>query len=149
MIVTHHMWFPFYFPFTMFFALVTYFWFIDLIIYLVVAGAFYSMFRKAGTPNAWLAFIPIAGLWPFLWTINRSAWNVLWLLIPVVNYVLMLYWLGQLLKAFRHSPWFVLLMLFPPSNLIFFGIVIYIGYSNSVKYNGNGPFGSGPTEFFY
>ncbi|WP_249226873.1 DUF5684 domain-containing protein [Alicyclobacillus mengziensis] len=147
--MTHHMWFPLYFPYRVFFPFATFFWFIDLIIYVVVAGAFYSMFRKAGTPNAWLAFIPIAGLWPFLWTINRSAWNVLWLFIPVVNYIITLYWLGQLLKSFDHSPWLVLLALFPLLNLILLGILIYIGYSNSVRYTGNGPYGRGPKQFFY
>ena len=149
MVVTHHMGFPFFFPFSIFYAFATFFWVIDLIIYFVVAGAFYMMFRKAGTPYAWLAFIPVAFLWPLLWTINKSALNVLWLLIPIVGSIFLLYWLGQLIKCFGLSPWLVLLNIIPVLNLIFLGIVLYIGYSSSVLYSGNGPYGGGMNQNFY
>lgn len=133
----------------MYYAFASFFWFLDLIIYFAVAGAFYSMFRKAGTPYAWLAFIPIAQLWPLLWTINRSAWNILWLLIPLVGTIFMLYWVGQLVKCFGQSPWLVLLNLVPILNLIFLGLLLYLGYSSSVRYSGDGPYGNGTSQQFY
>lgn len=42
------------------------------------------MFKKANIEKPWLAYIPIAQVWPFLWTIKKSAWNLLWTVLPVV-----------------------------------------------------------------
>lgn len=58
---------------------------IGLAVYLLEATAFYKMYKKANVPHAWLAYIPFAQYWPFFWTIKKSAWNILWLLLPVAG----------------------------------------------------------------
>ncbi len=58
---------------------IAYIFYIDYYIFLYsfVCIAYYFVFRKAGTAYAWLAFIPVANLWPLLWTLQRSAWHAL------------------------------------------------------------------------
>ncbi|HEX7064170.1 MAG TPA: hypothetical protein VF199_03815 [Bacillales bacterium] len=64
-------------------------WIIFIVIYLGVyilqATAFFKMFKKADVEPAWLAYIPIAQVWPFFWTIKKSAWNILWFFLPVAG----------------------------------------------------------------
>ncbi|HJV44786.1 MAG TPA: hypothetical protein VJ824_03570, partial [Bacillota bacterium] len=47
--------------------------------------AFYKMGLKARVPAPWLSFIPIANLFPYMAMIKRSAWNILWLFVPIAN----------------------------------------------------------------
>src|SRR5579875_2632862 len=58
---------------------------IGLGVYILMATAFFKMYKKAGTKHAWLAYVPIAQAWPFFWTIKKSAWNILWVLLPVLG----------------------------------------------------------------
>ncbi len=109
-------------------------WVLYLLLYLLICGAYYSMFRKAGTAYAWLAFIPVANLWPLLWTLQRSAWHVLWLLIPFVNVIVALIWQVQLLRAFGMSSWWVLLVFIPLLDLVYIGVLLYMGYGDKVHY---------------
>ncbi|UOF92591.1 hypothetical protein LSG31_10775 [Fodinisporobacter ferrooxydans] len=104
--------------------------------------AFYKMYTKANVWSPWLAFIPIANLWPFMWTIKKSAWNILWLIIPIVNLVFSIIWTIRLLKAFNMNPLWALLFIgyvIPAINsfvvLAFLVLYCYMGFSSNVRYN--------------
>lgn len=138
-----------------------------LLAYVVIAVTFFRLFRKARVKLAWLAFIPIAQLWPFFWTIKKSPWNVLWVLVPsildiagldlyngfgtvllvigsVVPIVFGIIWQIRLFKAFRMNPWWLLIMLgllIPRFSLLFelayLVLLAYMAFSRKVQYNPN------------
>ncbi len=111
---------------------------IGLAVYILMATAFFKMFRKANVPHAWLAYVPIAQYWPFFWTIKKSAWNILWglvsiagigiaipmmiqhritiaigivILFSIVPIVLGIIWQVRLFKAFGMNPWWLLALI--------------------------------------
>ncbi len=51
--------------------------------------------------SPWLAFIPIANLRPLMRTIKKSAWNILWILVPIADVIFLIIWQVRLFKAFR------------------------------------------------
>jgi hypothetical protein len=140
---------------------------VGLVIYVLVCTAYYKMYRKAETNHAWLAYIPIAQMWPFFWTIKKSAWNILWLLLPAVGEVLALglhnavavviciilivvtiivsiTWQVRLFRAFGMNPLWLLMMIgyvIPFLNMLvgiaFIVLYCYMGFSSQVRYNPN------------
>ncbi|MBM7644491.1 uncharacterized membrane protein YhaH (DUF805 family) [Scopulibacillus daqui] len=54
-------------------------------IYILQATAMFKLYQKANINHPWLAYIPIAQLWPFFWAIKKSAWNILWFLLPFLG----------------------------------------------------------------
>jgi uncharacterized membrane protein YhaH (DUF805 family) len=117
-----------------------------------------KLFEKAGHPAPWLAWIPVASLWPFFYCIRRSAWNVLWFLVPilagpllvnvghgvgalialildVIVLVLVIVWWVQFLHAFGMSGWWMLMLLIPGIGFIaFLALMLYMGFSSRVAY---------------
>ena len=148
-----------------------------IVLYLLMCTAFFLLFRKAGVKYPWLAYIPIAQLWPYFQTIKKNTWNVLWFLLPmvagilgtdfqsalggflvvvtsVVIAVLGILWQVRFLKAFNMSPWLLLLLIgfvIPILGFLFelayFGILLYMGFSSNVHYNPNFDERSGPGTF--
>lgn len=108
---------------------------IGMIIGSIIGGiGMFLMARKAGYELAWLAFIPFLIWIPLLKVIKRSLWNVLLMLIPIVNIIFGVIWAIEIQKVFGRSGWMVLLVFFVP----FFGFFyyIYLGVSENVKYEG-------------
>lgn len=127
---------------------------LGLAFYLLEAFAYYFAFKKAGIENAWLAFIPIAQLWPFMRVIKKSAWNLFWLLCPIANIVFAIIWQGRFLQAFGISRLWLLMYigaLIPFfSYLVNVGfLVLYcvIGFSSSIRYDPDFDGSSGPGGF--
>jgi hypothetical protein len=117
-------------------TLVLVFYFAVLIaMYILSALAYYKLFKKARVPHAWLAWIPIGYMWPFMWTIKKSAWNLLWLLVPIANIVFYIIWIVKFYKAFGMSPHWLWLMLIPGlGSFILFIQILYMGFSRHVQY---------------
>lgn len=137
---------------------------LSIILYVLYTVPFYKLFKKAGRPNAWLAFVPIAQLWPFMATIEQSAWNILWLLLPLavtllvgsmhstLSFTIMLIadlvvliisvlWYVKLFKVFGMSPLWLLLwigLIIPGLNLLVligFLILLYVmAFSDKYPY---------------
>ncbi|MFC7394600.1 hypothetical protein [Scopulibacillus cellulosilyticus] len=79
-------------------------WIVFLAIYILQATAMFKMYQKANIKHAWLAYIPIAQLWPFFWAIKKSAWNILWFLLPIAGIVI-----GVIILAvWQDTPAFVI-----------------------------------------
>ncbi|WAH36228.1 hypothetical protein [Alicyclobacillus dauci] len=150
----------------LFAGVITAFFTFDLAVYLLTATAFFFMFRKARVPLPWLAYVPVAQLYPFFKTIKVSQWNWLWLAAPVfgslailalhafgivlcifgciVYAVVGIRWLIRLLQAYGINPlWLLgLLGLLIPflSYLVSIGLVVLyciMGFSASIQYNPN------------
>lgn len=97
--------------------------------YLANAFAFYRIGSKAGLKNLWLAFIPFLQFILFFHIINRSAWNVLLLIIPIVNIIFGIIYYVEFYKAFGvDTLWIVLgiLVPFPIGTILLF----YLAFSD-------------------
>lgn len=127
---------------------------VGIAFWLLQSCAYYKMFKKANVECPWLAFIPLGNLWPYMWTIKKSAWNILWLLVPIANVVFAIIWFVRLLKAFNMNPWWSLLMIgsivlgFIPfssvlsslSGLCGLGLIVLLcvmGFNSKITYNPN------------
>jgi len=106
--------------------------------YLLNALAYYRMAQKANVKNAWLAFIPFLQFIIFFHLIDRSAWNLLLFLVPLLNIVLVAVWHYRLFERFGAGGGVGLLVII----LSFFtGVAIpiylmYLGFSSQVQYQG-------------
>ena len=110
---------------------------IGFLIYLVNAFAFYRMSEKAGVRNVWLAFIPILQFILFFHMINKSAWHVLLLLIPIVNLILVLVWTYDLYMRFGISSGVAIIVLvldFFTASLAGNVFKLYLAFSDDVSY---------------
>lgn len=137
---------------------------VGLIVYLLTATAFFCMYRKAKVSLPWLAYIPVARLYPYFKTIQVSQWNWLWLIAPfvgviaivglhlfgivlcvvgaIVYLVVSIRWLARLLKAFGVSPlWLLGLigLLIPFLNgLVGIGLLVLycvLGFNKDIRYH--------------
>ncbi len=103
--------------------------------YILQSYALMRLFQKANVAYPWLAWIPVAYYWPFLWTIKKSAWNVLWYLVPIANIVFAIIWLVKFLRAYGQSGWMILINLIPYiGSLIFLIYLMVIAFSSKVNY---------------
>jgi len=85
-----------------------------IVIWLVIALPTYFVFKKAG-PNgdpAWGAFVPIYGFYILLKVVGRPGWWLVLLLIPIVNYVIIIIVYNDLSKSFGHGVGFTLGLIF-------------------------------------
>jgi hypothetical protein len=97
--------------------------------YLIVAFAFYGIFKKADQP-VWGAFVPIVNYYFLLKTVGRPGWWLILYFIPCINIIISLIVLWDLSRAFSHGVGFFI-------GLIFLSIIFLyiIGYSSN-QYQG-------------
>jgi len=85
-----------------------------IVIWIIVGIPTYFVFKKAG-PNgdpAWAAFVPIYGFYILLKVVGRPGWWLVLLLIPIVNYVIIIIVYNDLSKSFGHGVGFTLGLIF-------------------------------------
>ncbi|HLN19344.1 MAG TPA: DUF5684 domain-containing protein [Patescibacteria group bacterium] len=101
---------------------------IFLIIYIYMAICLMKMAHKTNTPNAWLAWIPIANAFLMLQIAKKPLWWFILFLIPFVNIVMtILVWMA-IAKVLGKPEWIGVLMIVPVANIIIPG---YLAFSNS------------------
>jgi hypothetical protein len=89
-----------------------------LAFYVYLALALQTIANKTGTPNAWLAWIPIANLILMLNVAKKPLWWFLLCLIPLVNVVMaIIIWMG-VAEAVGKPNWWGILMIVPLANLV-------------------------------
>lgn len=126
---------------------------------------YYKIYQKANVKYPWMSWIPIANMVPFFWVIKKSAWNLVWLIVPalatailrptlgttgliiagilnVVMLVLVIIWMVRFLKAFRISPhwlWFAIGLIIPLLNFLiiiaFIVLLCLMAFNPNIKYN--------------
>src|SRR2546429_8287170 len=83
------------------------------VIVLMIAGM-WKMFTKAGEPG-WAAIVPIYNFIVLLKIAGKPAWWILLMLIPVVNFVILIIMLVSLAKNFGKGAGFAIgMLLLPP-----------------------------------
>ena len=88
------------------------------VMYVYVSLALMTSATKTGTPNGWLAWIPIANIVLMLTIAKKPIWWILLFLIPLVNIIIaIIVWMG--IAEARNKPnWWGILMIVPLVNLI-------------------------------
>jgi len=97
------------------------------VVYVYMGLAVMTIATKTNTPNAWLAWIPIANLFLMLNVAGKPAWWFVLMLIPLVNLVIfIIVWMA--VAEARHKPgWWGILLIVPVVGLFVPG---YLAWSD-------------------
>jgi hypothetical protein len=98
---------------TLLFALV-----VGLALYVYMALALQTIATKTGTPNAWLAWIPIANLFLMLTIAKKPLWWFLLCFIPLVNLAIVIIVWMAVAEARGKPNWWGILIIVPFLNLV-------------------------------
>lgn len=105
---------------------------VGLALYVYSALALMTIAKKTNTPNAWLAWIPIANLYLMTQIAKVPWWTFLVIFlawIPIVGTLLMLgvmiWWFWKISEARKRPGWWSILMLIPIVNLIILGMLAW------------------------
>jgi Family of unknown function (DUF5684) len=92
-------------------------WFV--VWYVLICIPLYVIFKKAGRDDAWAAFIPIYSFYVLLKVVGRPGWWLILLLIPIVDFIILIMVYNDLSKSFGHGVGFTL-------GLIFLSVIFYL-----------------------
>lgn len=105
------------------------------LVFLVVGAAFYifaafalmTIAEKTQTPNAWLAWIPLANVVLMIMVARKPIWWIVLFFIPLVNIVVsVILWMA--IAEARHKPsWWGILTIIPVLNLV---AIAYLAWSD-------------------
>jgi hypothetical protein len=118
-----------------------YSWPSGIITYILLAiGLFFSA-KKANTKNPWVAFIPVVQIVVLLQIIDKSGWSIFLLLIPIVNWILLIIWMVKYFKAFAAGKGFVattiITMIIIPLAFIADILLLIVGLSKKYQFAGS------------
>ncbi len=106
-------------------AMMGVYWILWLIIYVYMSLCLMMIAKKTNTPNAWLAWIPIANIYLMCKIAGKPGWWLILMLIPLVNIIIMIIvWMG-IAKARNKPDWIGILMIVPLVNLIIPGYLAF------------------------
>lgn len=103
--------------------------FIYLIIFLVVIVGMWKVFEKAGKPG-WAAIIPIYNLIILLEIVGKPVWWIILLLIPFVNFIIVIILYHQLSLSFGQGVGMTIMLIILPFvafPMLGFGSAKYVG----------------------
>jgi magnesium-transporting ATPase (P-type) len=106
----------------------------QIVSYILWAIAFYKIAEKTGTPNGWMAFIPILNVILFFQCAGKSGWWFLLLFIPIVNIVILLVAFSSLFQRCGRPGWWWVLMLIPLVNIIVLLMVAFESRPQAATY---------------
>jgi hypothetical protein len=116
-------------------------WITSIIGYICLAIGLYFSAKKANTKNPWVAFIPLVQVVVLLQLIDKSGWSIFLLLIPIINWILLIIWMVKYFKAFDAGSGFVAItiitMILVPLAFIADILVLVVGLSDKYKYAGS------------
>jgi Family of unknown function (DUF5684) len=105
---------------------------IILAVVIFLIAAMWKIYEKAGQPG-WAAIVPFYNLYVMLKIVGKPGWWLIMFLIPIVNYVFLIWTYNMLSKSFGKEEGFTV-------GLVLLGIIFFpiLGFG-SAKYLG--PFG--------
>ena len=89
-----------------------------LAIYVYMALAFQTIANKTGTPNSWLAWIPIANIFLMLSIAKKPMWWFILFLIPLVSLVMAIIVMMAVAEARNKPNWWGILIIVPLVGLV-------------------------------
>ena len=94
------------------------YWFIILASYAYMGLTLQTIANKTGTPDSWLAWVPIGNVILMCRIAGKPTWWVVLFFVPFVNLVFaILVWMG-IAQARKKPAWLGVLMIVPIANLI-------------------------------
>lgn len=100
---------------------------IFLVLYVFYAICLMKIAKKSNTPNAWLAWIPIANIVLMLQVAKKPIWWIVLFFVPLVNLIItVLIWAG-ISAAMKKPEWLGILILIPIANLV---LPAYLAFSS-------------------
>ena len=108
-------------------------WAVWCVIFLIVVISWWKIFEKAGQPG-WKAIIPIYNFYILLKIVGKPGWWLILILIPILNFVFIVWTYNMLSKSFGKDEAFTV-------GLVLLGFVFFaiLGFG-SAKYLG--PYGN-------
>jgi magnesium-transporting ATPase (P-type) len=98
---------------------------IGIALYVYYALSMYLIAKKLNVAEAWMSWIPILNLWPFLTSAGKPCWWVLLLFIPIVNILIIIYLWMCICENLGRNKWLGLLTLVPVVNLVLPGVLAF------------------------
>ena len=102
---------------------------VALAVYIYSAIALMFIAKKTGTPNGWLAFIPIANVYLVTQMAGISGWWTLIVLAPMIPFIgglammaAMIWMFWKVAEEIKFPGWTSLLLILPLVNLVILGI---------------------------
>ena len=93
--------------------------------YIYISLALQTIANKTNTPNAWLAWIPIANIIVMLSVAKKPLWWFILFLVPLVNIVVaVMVWMAMA-EARGKPGWWGILTIVPVANLIVPGVLAW------------------------
>jgi len=89
-----------------------------LVSYVYMAICLQTIAKKTNTPDAWLAWIPIANCILMLNIAHKPIWWIVLFLIPIANIVFIVIVWMEIAKARNKPEWWGILMVVPVLNLV-------------------------------
>jgi hypothetical protein len=94
------------------------FWLIWLAAYAYLGLTLHTIANKTGTPDGWMAWVPILNVYLMCKIAGKPAWWVVLFFIPFVNLIMgVLVWMA-IAEARGKPAWLGVLMLVPIANLV-------------------------------
>ncbi len=98
---------------------------VGLGLYVYYSLSMYLIAKRLNVAEAWMSWVPILNLWPFLSSAGKPCWWVILLLIPFVNIVVIVYLWMCICENLGRNKWLGLLTLVPVVNLVLPGVLAF------------------------
>jgi hypothetical protein len=116
-------------------------WPTGIIGYVCLAIGLYFSAKKANTKNPWVAFVPVIQIVVLLQLIDKSGWAIFLLLIPIINWILLIIWMVKYFKAFDAGSGFVaatiITMIIIPLTFVAGILLLVVGVSKKYNFAGS------------
>ena len=100
-------------------------WIFYIAVYIWMAICLMKIAEKTGTPNGWLAWIPIANIYLICMIAGKPWWWLLLFLIPIVNIVILVILWWKIAEVRGKPGWWGVLLLVPIVNFVILGMLAF------------------------
>jgi hypothetical protein len=101
--------------------------------YVYVCLCLFLIAKKLFVPSPWIAWVPIAQVWTIVTSAGKPWWWMLFLLVPIVNFFVGIYFWVCITENLGRNKWLGLLMLLPVINVVFLGILAFSKTGTSLE----------------
>lgn len=100
---------------------------VGLVFYVYYSFCMYRIAKKLNVAEAWMSWVPILNLWPFLSSAGKPCWWVILLFVPLVNFFVIIYLWMCICENLGRNKWLGLLVLLDGGTILLPGILAFSG----------------------
>jgi len=112
-------------PYMELWLMMDFYWSSGIIGYLWMALCMHLIANRTGTPNGWLAWIPIFNIYLFCKVAGHSGWWIFITLVPLINIIVYLIFWGDICGRQNRPNWLGILMIIPFISWIIPGVLAF------------------------